>query len=85
MITQLLEDYMMQNDTIISVHFEHEHFLGHIAHTKVRCVLHGGHRVELFDYYADELTFTASELIGLTPEQARTLRFKKDVAYLKSA
>lgn len=39
---------------------------------------------ELFSFYPDEISFTATEFEGLTVEQARSLRYKKDVAYLKS-
>lgn len=38
----------------------------------------------LMTYYPDELTFTASEFIGLTKEQALRLFHDKDVAYLRS-
>ena len=43
-----------------------------------------GKEEELFQYYGDELTFTPEEMIGLTPQQARDLHHKKDVAYLQS-
>lgn len=39
---------------------------------------------ELFSFYPDEISFTATEFEGLTIEQACALRHKKDVAYLKS-
>jgi hypothetical protein len=38
----------------------------------------------LFTFYPDELSFAESEFIGLTEGEARQLRFKKDVAYLRS-
>lgn len=38
----------------------------------------------LFTYYADELSFTEAELVGLTVAQARSLRHRRDVAYLQS-
>ena len=38
----------------------------------------------LFDYYPDEISFTADEFIGLTRDQALRLRTNKDVAYLRS-
>lgn len=38
----------------------------------------------LFGYYIDELTFGSSELIGRTAEEARDLRHRRDVAYLRS-
>jgi hypothetical protein len=39
---------------------------------------------ELFSFYPDELSFTESEFIGLTEEEAQALRFQKDIAYLRS-
>src|SRR5580765_568759 len=33
---------------------------------------------ELFSYYPDELSFAPEEFVGLTEEQARTLKFNKD-------
>lgn len=39
---------------------------------------------DLFDYYPDEISFHASEFIGLTIEQARSLKGKKDRQYLQS-
>lgn len=38
----------------------------------------------LFQYYVDEISFTENEFIGLTREQAMSLKSKKDIAYLKS-
>ena len=38
----------------------------------------------LFEYYPDEISFSASEFVGLTIEEARHLKFKKDKAYLQS-
>lgn len=38
----------------------------------------------LFEYYPDELTFTPEEFIGLTTDEARTLKFEKDKMYLQS-
>ena len=38
----------------------------------------------LFAFYPDEITFRASEFIGLTEEEAKALRHRKDVAFLKS-
>ncbi len=39
---------------------------------------------ELFSYYPDEISFTPQEFIGLTIEQAKALRTKKDIDYLQS-
>ena len=38
----------------------------------------------LFEFYPDEISFVASEFVGLTREQAVALRHKRDVAYLQS-
>ena len=38
----------------------------------------------LFDFYPDEISFTADEFVGLTEEQARGLKFSKDMVWLKS-
>jgi hypothetical protein len=43
-----------------------------------------GSEEELFEYYPDELSFNATEFIGLTPEQGRALKTKKDIQYLQS-
>lgn len=43
-----------------------------------------GTKKELFRFYPDEISFSPSEFIGLTEEQARKLRFDKDIAYLRS-
>ena len=37
----------------------------------------------LFSFFPDEISFTAAEFIGLTVEQAHSLRHRKDVAYLQ--
>ena len=38
----------------------------------------------LFSFYPDEISFQASEFIGLTEDEARSLFHHKDVSYLKS-
>lgn len=38
----------------------------------------------LFEYYPDEISFSADEFIGLTNEQARRLKYTKDREYLRS-
>ena len=50
----------------------------------VKARIDNGPEVELLTYYPDEISFTESELIGLTVEAAKQLHFKKDVAYLRS-
>lgn len=38
----------------------------------------------LFEYYPDEISFTENEFVGLTIEEARHLKFKKDKNFLQS-
>jgi hypothetical protein len=38
----------------------------------------------LFEYYPDEISFSSQEFIGLTLDEARHLKFKKDKHYLQS-
>ncbi len=38
----------------------------------------------LFSFYPDEVSFHASEFIGLTEQEARSLFHQKDTAYLSS-
>lgn len=40
--------------------------------------------MELFEFFPDEISFTASEFLGLTEAQARQLKSTKDLDYLKS-
>jgi hypothetical protein len=43
-----------------------------------------GAEEKLFTFYPDELSFSEREFIGLTRDQAMSLRHRKDVAYLQS-
>lgn len=43
-----------------------------------------GQEEELFEYYPDEISFRPEEFIGLTKEEARALKGKKDRQYLQS-
>jgi len=38
----------------------------------------------LFSFYPDEISFQASEFIGLTEREAMALRHRRDVAFLQS-
>lgn len=38
----------------------------------------------LFEFYPDEISFNRKEFVGLTVEEAKGLKFKKDKAYLQS-
>lgn len=51
---------------------------------KVIVTFEDGTTKELFEYYPDEISFTESEFIGLTEDEARHLKFKKDKQYLQS-
>jgi hypothetical protein len=51
---------------------------------KVIVTLEDGTTKELFEYYPDEISFTESEFIGLTEDEARHLKFVKDKRYLQS-
>ena len=51
---------------------------------KVIATFDDGTQGELFEYYPDELSFTPSEFVGMTAEEAHQLKFKKDKAYLQS-
>ena len=43
-----------------------------------------GSRKSLFSFYPDEVSFRASEFIGLTEEEAHSLFQQKDTAYLRA-
>lgn len=51
---------------------------------KVAVTYNDGKEETLFQFYPDELSFSESEFIGLTRDQAMSLRHRKDVAYLQS-
>jgi hypothetical protein len=51
---------------------------------KVYVTLEDGKEEFLFEYYPDEISFTESDFIGLTIQEAFELKRKKDVAYLQS-
>ena len=38
----------------------------------------------LFEFYPDEISFSQEEFVGLTVEEAKDLKFRKDKAYLQS-
>jgi hypothetical protein len=51
---------------------------------EVHVTLEDGSEQMLFSYYPDEISFHANEFVGLTVDQAKQLKVKKDVAYLRS-
>jgi hypothetical protein len=68
----------MSNDRIESIRIE-------ATYGRLRAVASvAGTEVTLFAWYADEISITIGELIGLTVQQALELHRAKDVAYLRS-
>ena len=51
---------------------------------KVEVKLSTGETATLFQYFPDELSFTADEFLGLTLEEGKALKFKKDRNFLRS-
>lgn len=43
-----------------------------------------GNEQYLFEYYPDEIAFSPMEFVGLTLDEARTLKGKKDRQYLRT-
>jgi len=51
---------------------------------EVHVTTEDGKEQMLFSFYPDEISFSASEFVGLTLDEARALKGKKDRAYLRS-
>jgi hypothetical protein len=51
---------------------------------EVWVTVEGGAEEKLFEYYPDEISFTAAEFVGLTIDEARALKFNKDRGILRS-
>lgn len=51
---------------------------------KVIATFDDGTTKDLFEFYPDEISFTASEFIGLTEAEAHALKHSKDVAFIRS-
>ncbi len=51
---------------------------------KIIATFSNGEVKTLFSFYPDEISFTASEFIGLTERQAVNLKYKKDLHYIRS-
>ena len=51
---------------------------------EVHITLEDGKEQYLFEYFPDEISFTEKEFIGLTLDEAKGLKFKKDKSYLQS-
>jgi hypothetical protein len=50
----------------------------------MQVVMEDGTEKNAFTYYPDELSFSPSEVIGMSLYQAVQLKYQKDVAYLRS-
>ena len=50
----------------------------------VNVQMSNGESVKLFEFYPDEISFTESEFIGLTLDEARRLKYVKDLEFIKS-
>jgi hypothetical protein len=51
---------------------------------EVKVQLSNGEELTLFSFYPDEISITESELIGHTVEQAKRIKFEKDLRYLQT-
>jgi len=51
---------------------------------QVHVTMEDGMEQFLYEYYPDEISFTESEFVGLTLDEARHLKFKKDKNFLQS-
>lgn len=49
---------------------------------QVYVTLETGSEEFLFEYYPDEISFTPDEFVGLTVEECKHLKFKKDKQFL---
>jgi hypothetical protein len=50
---------------------------------KVIATFDDGQRKELFEFYPDEIMFDEGELVGLAEGEARDLKRRKDLAFLR--
>lgn len=51
---------------------------------EVHVTTEDGREHYLFSYYPDEISFNEKEFVGLSLDEAKRLKFKKDKAYLQS-
>ena len=51
---------------------------------QVHVTMEDGKEQFLYEYYPDEISFSPSEFVGLTIDEARHLKFIKDRNYLQS-
>jgi len=52
--------------------------------SKVTVLTRRGEEKILFSFFADEISFTEDELVGITCSEAHSLFNKKDIAYIQS-
>jgi hypothetical protein len=50
----------------------------------VRVQFNNGEEKTLFEFFPDEISFSESEVVGLTEESAYRLRFDKDKKFIQS-
>jgi len=50
----------------------------------VNVQMSNGDLTKLFEFYPDEISFTESEFIGLTLDEAHRLKYERDLEYIKS-
>ncbi len=50
----------------------------------VKVWLGNGEEYDLFEFYSDEISFNEDEFIGLTLDEAKHLKFEKDLKYIQS-
>jgi hypothetical protein len=80
----------MSERKIVSCRIEHppadylEALKQNFTQARVIATFDDGSTDTVFTYYDDELSFNESEMIGLTEEQARYLKFERDRQYLQS-
>jgi len=72
----------MSDRTIVEAEVIRE---GMFGDTRVEVKFVGSDKFEkLFSFYPDEISFSSSEFIGKTETEANTLKFNKDLAFIKS-
>jgi len=54
------------------------------GYCQVHATFNDGTSQELFNYYSEEISFREPEFTGMTADEARQLRHKRDVEYLQS-
>lgn len=81
-MTQTTKNPVVNHSKIVSAQITLPQRFGDMA--RVTAKMSDGSEMMVFEYFSDELHFTAEEFEGLTIDQACELKFRKDVAYLRS-